>query len=369
MKEESISVGELVAFFARHFWVMTLCLLLGGTTGVVITLFLPKTFKSTSSIAIQSSYFRNPLVSDIISEEHDQSELRAQREALLRLALSDSFLDTLAADQHIYDPTAGEEKVRLERTLLRQQIEYFSLNPTTYTIGVRSGSREGAQSINEEILKQVMSTLESERLKTLTTTRNAIRSHVKSAAETLKELEAAANSRGVDDIQDELARVNADLETLELHFTDKHPKVFALKRQQSSLQHLLDALEKARSEKASLQSDEIPLSGAAKEPMQDVYNDLMKKLSYLNILLEMENAAGDSSHVAVIEQPSFPLSAVSPKSHCSEWLACLSASCWAWQSSLCENSEPERSGSLKRPLNSLIFHTSVNSLNFREVTN
>ncbi len=95
-----------------------------------------------------------------------------------------------------------------------------------------------------------------------------------------------------------------------LNYTEKHPKVVEIQRKESSLQKLLEAMKKRAKPKQESAKHGV-VTVAAKQPIQDVYNELLKRLSDLDIVLDIEESGGDL-HVAVIEEPMLPLKPFAP---------------------------------------------------------
>src|SRR5437870_2874407 len=107
MDDKSISLEYLLSIARRNIVGLVLSLFICVGAAFLASVYLPKTYKSKAVLNIQSSYFKNPLVSDLISEITDPGELNAQRQSLLRLSLSDPFLNSLGEKYHIF--STGEQ--------------------------------------------------------------------------------------------------------------------------------------------------------------------------------------------------------------------------------------------------------------------
>ena len=95
MKDSTFDLRDLAAVIGRNFWVIFLTVAVCTAAAGAAAYYLPKKFKSSAVISLQAGYFQNPLVKDLISEVFDQGELNAQRSALLKFALNNTFLDEL----------------------------------------------------------------------------------------------------------------------------------------------------------------------------------------------------------------------------------------------------------------------------------
>lgn len=310
MTEETISLADIFEMVKRNIVVLAVCFFSSVVIALGIAFLLPKQFKATSTLSIPSSYFRNPLVSDLLPEEHDQSELRAQRESLLRRALDDDFLNTMGSTFGIFTLTDSEVGNALQRKLLLEGIQYFSLNPNTYQISTVSEDRKQAFEMNKAVLSQMTATLTNARMETLLSTQKAIDKHVSELGVSLKTLSQRSSVKDGEQLRVELSKVRADLDALLMHYTDKHPEVFKLKRKERSLESLLAAVTDQEA-KSGVHHGPL-LSDAAKEPIQAVYNDLLKKLNYLNIIVDMERESGVDAHITVVENPALPTSPFFP---------------------------------------------------------
>ena len=311
MKSETVEFSQVAAIGQRYFWLVVLLILASAAVSVGVSFQLPERFKSSSTLSIQSSYFKNPLVNDLISEEYDHNELRARREALLRMALGDQFLNELAQRFELFPEDLDPNEQAVELELLRQRIEFFSLNPNTYQVSVTGVNKQEIFEMNSLILDQMIQVLLEQRISVLTQTKDAIEGHVEELGATLKEVVASEGRESPESIRSELQNVRADLQALLLHYSEQHPDVFILQRKADSLQNLLNAVEAGNSS-ASESGIQKYLGAESKRPIEDVFNELLQKLSYLKIVLEIESSGSTGAHVSVVEQPSLPTSPFFP---------------------------------------------------------
>src|SRR5438105_712537 len=102
MRDDLIDLSEIVALIRRNILGVAAIAGICAFVTLMALFVLPKKYKSKAVLNIQASYFKTPLVSDLITEVNDASESNAQRLSLLRLALNDSFLDELAEKYKVY---------------------------------------------------------------------------------------------------------------------------------------------------------------------------------------------------------------------------------------------------------------------------
>src|SRR4051812_1559804 len=102
MNEELLKFQDIVAMIRKH------ALLVSSIVGACFliafgaSMLLPKKFKSTSVLNIKSSYFQMPLGSDLGNGGREASEMFSEKQALIRLALDDAFMDKMGEEFGVY---------------------------------------------------------------------------------------------------------------------------------------------------------------------------------------------------------------------------------------------------------------------------
>src|SRR5436305_1009145 len=90
---ETFELHEFLQVCRRN-WRMALGVLLGTVLIFVGAAYvLPKRFKSSSVLTVYTAYFQNPLVKDFLPAVQDATELKAQRESLIRQGLDMDFIE------------------------------------------------------------------------------------------------------------------------------------------------------------------------------------------------------------------------------------------------------------------------------------
>ena len=312
MSTEMVNSQDLVRLVKRNALFFIFLVVLGAVIGGAVSFRIPKKFKSKAVLNIQASYFRNPLVSTFIPEVNDPAEQSSQRSSLLRQALSDSFLDALGDRYKVFQYPADHRLRVMERELFLNRIEYYSVSPTTFHISVIANDATVSYQMTKEVLEQMMDTLIKERLRNLIITRDAIHAHVQSLSLALQGVASPTAS-----LKNELQRIESDIRTLTGQFSDKHPDVHRLKQLAEAVQRVLESY--AQNKVGDLNADRG--SNPAQEfaspnstaPLRDVYEDLLKKLNYLSVVLEMERDRSNLPYLGVIQQPSIPTRAFFPE--------------------------------------------------------
>lgn len=317
MNEEVVNVTEALAMLKRHALSIILLLATCLGLGTIALFFLPKTFRSQTSLNIQPGYFRNPLITDFVAQDSQQAEINAHRLSIFKYSLDDKFVDSIGERYAIYESRPDTPERIIERDLLLKQIELASDSATTVTLSVRAKAPDIAYLITKEILDRFMKTLVEERQGSLAKARDAIQGQ---ATFISKVLQSSSIPAEVELLKTELAKLEASIDGLLLRYTPSHPEVVKLRQEAEGMRRriarsdnnkelaigpdneaLAESISAAMSEKTSRQS------------LENLYNDLVRKLSYLSITLNIDNADESKSYLTVIDPPILPVAPVSPR--------------------------------------------------------
>jgi len=311
MSSDVVSLDVLLGYVRRHWWRCAFLGLIGAVLSFAVSTHLPRRYKSTAVVNVQSSYFRNPLVSDLVPEVTESAEVNAQRQSLFRLALGEEFVDSLGEEFGFFRSLRSSSNRSEERSELLKRIEYVSLNPTTFQVSAPGTTGVRAANMLERILAQVRQTFVVERYAALSRAREAIGAQVEFLARALRELGGTGGKYQPEYLESELERIDERLSLLRERYTESHPEIFKLKGQERELH---GALSRARRRHAARdESLGAFVSPSSKQPVQDIYNDLLKKLSHLTIVLSMERDADSVAYLTILENPTIPLSPTAPK--------------------------------------------------------
>jgi|GEM_PF-1926750 len=306
--QETLSVGQIGAVIRRNGTLILILICLSSIVALCAASFLSHKYKSKSILSIQSSYFQHPLVSDVLSNVQDPSEMSALRLSLLRLSLTDQFLDKLANKYRIYETSDDEISQVLNRELFLKRIEYFSVSPSNFQISIVTENANTAFAAMKDILAQMTDTVIEKRFQALMRARQAILTQAQMLSSTL-----AANKTAPlrETLEAKLSTMELNLEALRTRYADTHPDVLKVKDLTNALASRIDGLADRQISDAD-DYTKIFLSPSSRTTSQEIFDDLLKKLSHLNIVLEMERDRQNVSYLGVIEQPSLPTKAFYP---------------------------------------------------------
>ncbi|NLF24070.1 MAG: hypothetical protein GX589_00220 [Deltaproteobacteria bacterium] len=323
MREQALDLQDILRIIHRNFWVIALTIALCTALAGISAYYLPKRFKAKGVISLQATYFQNPLVRDLISDIYDQSELNSQREALFKYALNNNFLDKLGDKYNLFEQDADEAGRDYEREKLRERIEIFSTSPGTFQVSVTSPGRISAFQMSREVLSQIVNTIIDQRTTLLTNLRSAMEGHLQSISGIIgaagPESDGAATSdSSAAGVRAKLAKLRADIRLLLVNFTDKHPDVIKLRAKQNSLEARLEEISAAETPDSPTDvKATAPLAAlytsASDRSVRELYADLLKKLSNIDIVLNLEKDRRNLPYISIVEQPLIPSSAIFPR--------------------------------------------------------
>jgi len=299
---------DILALVRRYRTLIVLNIAVGSSIFLGATYLLPQKFKSSATITIYTKYFQNPLVKDFLPELYDTSELKAQRENLIRQSFGDDFLNELGDREGLFHtgPSSAERETEIED--IRRRIETNSVQSTTFTIAFTHNEKKKTFSIEKQIVDRVVNTLFAERRSTITKIRDSIQRRVEGISLNSTGAPDPMASARPDLLHKELQQLQEQVKALENQYTPQHPKVTKLLARINLIQGWL---KQTGNDKPRAYDKAILIDGQPKAVTKEVYEDLLKKLNYLNILLDMDEDSANE-YVAVLSPPSRPTSPVWP---------------------------------------------------------
>ena len=315
MQSDTVNPLDLIGVLSRHLVLLSVTVFASVLIAVTLALYLPKSFKSKATISINTSYFQNPLVSDLVTEISDPAELKAQRFSILQMALDEKFIDSLGERFGIYVYPANSSERGIERERLREKIYFFSENAASFEISVTANRPALAQKLNQAILERVQEILVKERQDKLSITKTALERHMRTLAAALQT--AGSDLQKPDTLQLELQKIEATLASLLLRFTDQHPEVVQLRAKERELQQRVElSTRNARQQEGQQKLENGTIADlvipSSKDSSQDLYNGLLRKLSQLSIVIDMEKGRGNTDYLRVLQEPTLPIRAGFP---------------------------------------------------------
>lgn len=313
MYDSSFSISDGLALLKRNLFLLVAWLSVGACAGVILTYQLPKEYRSKAVLSIQGNYFQNPMSQDLIAALSDPREVLSQKMAILRMALSNDFVDGLAERHALYQFPSDDPRRARERELFMEKLSLYSTSPTTFQIEVAAETQALAHTLSSAVLDRMLEVLFESRYRTLFSTRDVIDSHVKTLNQALRDNPVSAiETKSAEALRDELSKLDANVAALLVKFTERHPAVVDLRRKQQALINILSKTD-PQSEGGAARKGREPLSAAQRLATQEIFSDLLRKLSYLNVVLALEQDKSAVPYLGVVEQPTYPTSPAFPK--------------------------------------------------------
>jgi uncharacterized protein involved in exopolysaccharide biosynthesis len=304
MNGGTLKFEDILRMAKRHAVMAVFIVILTTAAAIAIAMLIPKKYACVAVLNIQSAYFEIPLVGDVVTNSNDPSEFKAQRETLLRYALSNDFLDQLGEKYHLFGVPLTDRMHPVERDGLLARIEYFSIGSNNYQITARAAHAEEAYNIAKAVVDQMISTMVAARLDKLNRTKIAIEANLAS-------LKADMVAHGEDrkdslmDLPESLEQAEEKLRILTARFTPSHPEVIKQEKK----------VERLRAEERAKKPKEERPGGlqASHRTLEEIYDDLLRKFNLLNIVIDMEKSTDKYPYLSVLVPPEVPSSPLFPK--------------------------------------------------------
>jgi hypothetical protein len=339
--EPTLNVTEAFGLVTKYRRLIMTSTVLSMMLFVAASFAMPKRFKCHFSLTIYAKYFQNPLIRDFIPEVSDTAEMKAQRESLIRQALTPDFLDKLGEQYGIYHPKRGQaallESVRhvaaplkvlvlqagffrpakgaydipVAREALLARIQVLDLNNTTFNVSFIYSDPDVTLNVTREIYAQVVRTVLEAHLNNLVNIRDAIHARLESLAFNMSSSPDPRASLRPGIVKEELDDVRNQIRALSTQFTEDHPAIKALRNRERILNGWQGEGAENTAQPSSGQDSNL-LGGGSQEAMKDIYDDLTKKLNYLNIAQEADQSQ-QGDYLATFESPMYPEAPLWPK--------------------------------------------------------
>jgi hypothetical protein len=252
----------------------------------------------------QADVFSDSAAREHIYQSSDPNEQSSLRHTILRQALSEEYLADLGKRFGLFRHADGDIRQLGEIAELLKRIEYFSVDSTSYQIGVVANRADLALAMTKDVLTQMMSTLILERERTLKSMRDAIQQRIKLLAPGIMETPVPVSALERDNLRKELVRLQAQMAILRSQYTERHPEVLRLEERERLLRGMLREPVAPASGAAG---DDETGSPASKTAKQDVLDELTRNLNNITMVLDSERDRGNIRYLAIVERPSLPL--------------------------------------------------------------
>jgi len=334
-KDPTFHIQDVPQLFSKYWLWILLSTVVSTALSIAATQYVPKKYKAHFVLTIYSKYFQSPLIGDFVPGLSESTEMKSQREALIRQVLTPEFLDALGKKYNIYgsgkpngflsrltawgqalgllDSTNPDSILSEERESLRNRIEIYSLNNTTFNVGFIYSDPDITLKVTRDIYAEIIQSLLDVRARIIGNIRNAIQSRLGSLSPPVVSAPpiAAAPPTESQSIEDELAEVRNELRSLTSQYTEEHPLVMQLRDRERILVNRLGNSSKSASDRAPHRERSVTMSGSG-EAGRDMYSDLTKKLNYLDIAIDSDQRH-QSDYFAMLETPLYPAAPLWPK--------------------------------------------------------
>lgn len=314
-QEDFIQLHEIVGIFRRNLTILGSAILIGGILGSGLGFVLQPKYKATAILNIQSSYFGTPMAQDIIATVHDPGEQNARRMALLRLSLNNEFLNQLGEKYGVFKYPATDPYRTVEVEAFLKGIEFFAISPTNFQIAASSNTGQKAYDMTEDVLNQMITTLYEERYSSLLRTQLALKNNLRALSNGIRGISVPSGDQDTESMRQSLAAMNTEIEILQNRFSPQHPRVIRLKEQASRLENEIGSGGggSGRTSRVGPSAGQAMESPTSEKSAKELYDELLRKLNYLNIVIEMEKDPKSVDYITVIEKPVLPAKPFSPK--------------------------------------------------------
>ena len=267
---------------------------------------LPRNYKVSATISLQTQYFQLPLVSGFLTETVDPQELRSKREALLRLALNQQFLSHIASKyQLVKDPTSSYE---LEQ--LNKKFEIIPNSQSSFVINFNAKDANLAYQVLHEFITHLQDVMTQERHVLLLNLHDAIEEQLESiSVGRSSENASSIYSIRPDLVQERMEKIQEEIETLKNSYSEKHPRITALKDELAQLAQW----NRPVTENAPLNPKGDVFSGIkVDDASKELFDDLLKKYRYLEVVIYMDKQNKDH-YLSYLNEPFIPNAPTWPK--------------------------------------------------------
>lgn len=272
-------------------------------TAVIAGLVIKPRFKVASVISISPSYFQNSLMREFLSETYDPNELRSQRLSVMSAALDKKFLDAIATEEGVDLAKETTKDAAERRAKVLSAVEIIPTQATDFQISVIGSDRDTAMSLNQRVIDNILVVLKDRRMGMLTNLRSAVAAQIETMTPNM-EIPATHDAQLV-----RISSIESQIAELKEKFSDQHPQVLALKKQLANYKKL--AAKSAGTNDALVNYNITPVENKPGQS-NSVYEDLVRKLRYLNIVIAAESMPVPT-YFSVVRSPEYPLSAIWPK--------------------------------------------------------
>jgi|GEM_PF-5574530 len=294
----SLDFDDIVVLVRRYFKIFLLCAAVGAAGGFGLSKVVRQTYKSIAKLSIGSGYYQNAALAEMGSSLQDPEQIKSKRQTLLDQALSPEYVDRLGEANGVFQSAAGDSERLAERESFKKTIETLTLDSNSLQISVSGDSPKKSFAMTNDVLNQIIQTFLEDRQKSLLNYRESLLRQIGSF-----EISPSGGSPSSPNARDEMTRkvraMEGKLAALRNQFTASHPAVQDAQEDLAVLQKQLRGMGGKSSPKAL---------ATPRGPRAELYDEQMRKLKNLDIVLELEKTKGDITVARKAEEQVTPIS-------------------------------------------------------------
>jgi|GEM_PF-2517442 len=301
--EPPIKPVDFLSALKRNRHNVLICIIACTVLSAVAYRVIPKRYKVSSSISLETKYFQVPLVSGFLPDTLDPQELRAQREALIRRALDHKFLSEIAIRYNLLDDPRKASVGPYELELVRKRFEIIPVGSSAFTINlIARDPTQGYQAI-QVFFTRLRTLMTEERRTHLLNLHDAIQEQLESLTFGKERDGSSVIFAGRPDlIQYRLRKVKDEIAALKISYNETHPRIAELNRQLSQL----EAWSKPATESPVHSGAGDAFSGVKVDDSAKVlFDDLLTKYRYLEVVIHMDQQ-NKNQYLTFLSEPHVP---------------------------------------------------------------
>jgi hypothetical protein len=311
MPDKVISPGYVIKVVFSYTKSILVTLLFAMGLVYLAYVFVPRTYTSETTIHIAGNYFQNPLLGDLVSQIYDPSEVREEREKIIRGSLGTKFANESGEKYQLFKTAADSPDRPVEVENFLKGVTTFAMTPTQFKIRLKARSPEAADGMIRDAVEAVRGHMYLRRTRML-----------QGLLEVLdNEIVAVSGGNGVPGVPKEnpvsptdamKAAINIQVKRLEEHlndlrrnYNDQHPAIQKVKNDIANMRARARGSLVADAARAGLFERE--LKNSANAPGSGTKDELIKRHHMVNMSYEMEKRDPSmSAYVSVVEEPTYP---------------------------------------------------------------
>lgn len=314
MGSDKVIIKDLVNIVLKYKRAIIATVILTAAFSVQLTFWMEKKYKADFEINVYSKYFKNPLISEIIPGVYQIPEMRFTIDSMIKEAISDDYIDSVAFEYGIYKKDLDERELAVQRQFLRNRFSYFSTGGQSYKISFIHTDPFIAKKVVEKTLDLVKGHFIKTRIDTIEMVKEIMVKRLQSfnAAQNISKSDGsnALASKNPDVLKSELEKLNSNIAALTKQFNERHPEVISLKSRRNVIKNWLAEFQNKGS---GLGSTDTALAFTSdKNTVEQLSSKFYTKYHDFTIALEVEKRSLES-YIGITKQPSLPIHPISPK--------------------------------------------------------